>query len=155
MTGGASRDAEDELTPWSHHATIGAAASSGAFQLRQDVDALYRMLPVWLGEFMRLVDEGLIEPDAVDWFCCHYSAHSLREEMIRLATRAGCLIPEPRWYSNLATKGNVGAASIFLIIDDLLRSGDLRDGQKILLAVPESGQCIMAYAGLTVVGGNA
>ena len=62
------------------------------------------------------------------------------------------MIPEERWYSNLATKGNVGAASIFLILDDLMRSGDLLKGQKILLAVPESGQCIMAYAGLTVVG---
>lgn len=152
MTGGAARAPDGTLTPWSHHTSIGAAATAGAFQLRQDVDALYRMLPVWLGEFMRLVDEGLIETDKVDWFCCHYSAHSLREEMIRLATRAGCMIPEERWYSNLATKGNVGAASIFLILDDLMRSGDLREGQKILLAVPESGQCIMAYAGLTVVG---
>lgn len=152
MTGGVVRDADGAMLPWSHHATIGAAARAGAFQLRQDVDALYRMLPVWLAEFMRLVDEGLIDPQAVDWFCCHYSAQSLREEMIRLATRAGCMIPEERWFSNLATKGNVGAASIFLILDDLMRSGDLREGQNVLLAVPESGQCIMAYAGLTVVG---
>ena len=152
MTGGGVRRDDGTMQPWSHHTTIQSAASAGAFQLRQDVDALYRMLPVWMGEFMRLVDEGMIDPEAVDWFCCHYSAHSLREEMIRLATRAGCMIPEDRWFSNLATKGNVGAASIFLILDDLMRSGDLREGQNILLAVPESGQCVMAYAGLTVVG---
>lgn len=152
MTAGAVPGAAGQLRPWSHHADIGAAAQAGAFQLRQDVAALYRMLPVWLGEFMRLVDAGLIEPGAVDWFCCHYSAHSLREEMIRLATRAGCMIPEERWFSNLAEKGNVGAASIFLILDDLIRGGNLREGHKVLLAVPESGQCIMAYAGLTAVG---
>lgn len=152
MTAGAATGADGELLPWSHHDGIGAAAAAGAFQLRQDIAMLHRMLPVWLGEFMRLVDEGLIRPDAVDWFACHYSAHSLREEMIRLATRAGCMIPEERWFSNLADKGNVGAASIFLILDDLLRSGNLRQGQSIVLAVPESGQCIMAYAGLTVVG---
>ena len=152
MTAGAVTEDGGPLRPWSHHGDIGSAARAGAFQLRQDVAALYRMLPVWLGEFMRLVDEGLIEPDAVDWFCCHYSAHSLREEMIRLATRAGCMIPEDRWFSNLADKGNVGAASIFLILDDLMRGRKLREGQKVLLAVPESGQCIMAYAGLTAVG---
>ncbi len=152
MTGGAVRGADGRLTPWSHHATISGAAHAGAFQLRQDVDALYRMLPVWLGEFMRLVDEGLIDPDATDWFCCHYSAHSLREEMIRLATRAGCMIAEQHWFSNLTVRGNIGAASIFSILDDLIGSGNLREGQKLLLAVPESGQCIMAYAGLTVVG---
>lgn len=152
MTAGSVRDGDGALTPWSHHPDIHAAAQAGAFQLRQDVDALYRMLPVWLGEFMRLVDEGLIDSDAVDWFAIHYSAHSLREEMARLATKAGCMIPEERWYSNLATKGNVGAASIFLILDDLMKSGKLEEGQTVLCAVPESGQCVMAYAGMTVVG---
>ena len=155
MTGGVVREEDGSLTPWSHHATIGEAASRGAFQLRQDIGALHRMLPVWLGEFMRLVDTGRIDPAATDWFCCHYSAHSLREEMVALASRAGCLIPEERWFTNLYEKGNVGAASIFLMLDDLLASGRLEVGQTIVCAVPESGQCVMAYAGLTVVGAAA
>lgn len=151
MTGGAVRLNDGSLKPWSHYETIEQAGRQGAFQLRQDIDQLYKMLPVWLGEFMRLVDEELIVTDQIDWFCCHYSAHSLREEMIRLATKAGCMIPEERWYTNLYEKGNVGAASIFLILDDLIKSGKLEKGQKILLAVPESGQSIMSYAGLTVL----
>ena len=153
MTGGTVRGAEGVLTPWSLiEGGSAAAAKAGAFQLRQDVEALYRMLPVWMGEFMRLTDEGRIDPDAVDWFLCHFSAHSLREEMARLATKAGCMIPEERWFTNLYDKGNVGAAALFLLIDDLMRSGRLEPGQRILCAVPESGQCIMAFAGLTVVG---
>ncbi|MDF2117683.1 3-oxoacyl-[acyl-carrier-protein] synthase III C-terminal domain-containing protein [Roseiarcaceae bacterium H3SJ34-1] len=151
MTGGAVHDGNGAISPWSMNGDIGAAAKAGAFQLRQDVAALYRMLPVWLGEFMRLVDLGRIDPRAVDWFLCHFSAHSLREEMTQLATRAGCMIPAERWFTNIYDKGNVGAAAIFLMIDDLLRSGQLIHGQKILLAVPESGQCIISYAGLTVV----
>jgi 3-oxoacyl-[acyl-carrier-protein] synthase-3 len=152
MTGGAGKAADGGLTPWSLYPSSADAAEAGAFQLRQDVDTLYRMLPVWMGEFMRLVDDGRIDPHAVDWFLCHFSAHSLREEMVRLATRAGCLIPEERWFTNIYDKGNVGAAAIFLMIDDLMRSGRLRAGQRILCAVPESGQCIMAFAGMTVVG---
>jgi 3-oxoacyl-[acyl-carrier-protein] synthase-3 len=155
MTGGAVRGSDGALTPWSLTEGAPQAARAGAFQLRQDIDALYRMLPVWMGEFMRLVDDGRIAPDEVDWFLCHFSAHSLREEMVKLATRAGCMIPEERWFTNIYDKGNVGAAAIFLMIDDLLRSGKLEPGQRILLAVPESGQCIMAYAGLTVVGEKA
>lgn len=151
MRGGAV-DTGDGIKPWSHFDSAAAAAKAGAFQLRQDVELLHRMLPVWVGEFMRLVDEGRVDPARVDWFLCHYSAHSLREEMVRLADKAGCLIPEERWFTNLYEKGNVGAASIFLMIDDLMQSGRLRAGQKIVCAVPESGQCIMAYAGLTVVG---
>ena len=71
-----------------------------------------------------------------------------------MAERAGCMIPSERWFTNIYEKGNVGAASIFLLLDDLLNSGRLRDGQKIVCAVPESGRCIMAHAGLTVVHGE-
>ncbi len=155
MTGGAVRDDSGGLVPWSHFPTIGDAAQAGAFQLRQDIDALHRMLPVWLGELMRLVDEGRVDPMQVDHFLCHFSARSLRDEMVRLATRAGCMIPEERWFTNLYTKGNVGAASLFLLLDDLLRSGSLKAGQRVLCAVPESGQCVMSFAALTVVEGRA
>jgi 3-oxoacyl-[acyl-carrier-protein] synthase-3 len=154
MVGGAVRGENGALTPWSLAGGASAAAGQGAFQLRQDVHALQRMLPVWLGEFMRLVDIGRITPEAVDYFLCHFSAHSLREEMARLATNAGCMIPEERWFTNIYDKGNVGAAAIFLMLDDLLRSGRLKHGEQILLAVPESGQCIISYAGLTVVESN-
>jgi len=152
MTAGAAKGEDGALTPWSLHGGAIEAAAAGAFQLRQDISTLMPMLPVWLGEFMRLVDEGRIDPQGVDWFLCHFSAHSLREEMARLATRAGCMIPDERWFTNIYEKGNVGAAAIFLMIDDLMRSGRLLPGQRILCAVPESGQCIMAYAGMTVVG---
>jgi len=151
MTGGIACAADGARTPWSHHPSAAEAARRGAFTLRQDANALRAMLPVWLGELMRLVDEGRIGIDEVDWFVCHYSAHSLREEMIRLATRAGCMIPEDRWFTNLYEKGNVGAASLFLLLDDLLRSGRLTAGQTILCAVPESGQCLIGYARMTVV----
>jgi 3-oxoacyl-[acyl-carrier-protein] synthase-3 len=153
MTGGGAGE-DGALRPWSHFPSSAEAVKAGAFQLRQDVDALYRMLPVWMGEFLRHVDEGRIDPDGTDWFLCHFSARSLRQEMIRLATRAGAMIPEERWFTNLYDKGNVGAASMFLLIDDFLRSGLARPGQRVLCAVPESGQCIMAFAGLTVVEGG-
>lgn len=151
MTGGVACAEDGSRTSWSHHGSAFDAARAGAFTLRQDVGALKAMLPVWMGELMRLVDEGRIRTDEVDWFVCHYSAHSLREEMVRLATRAGCMIPEDRWFTNLYDKGNVGAASLFLLLDDLLRSGRLEVGQTILCAVPESGQCLMGYARMTVV----
>jgi 3-oxoacyl-[acyl-carrier-protein] synthase-3 len=138
-------------TPWSHFGSASEAARAGAFMLRQDLTALYAMLPVWIGELMRLIDEGRIAADEVDWFLCHYSAHSLREEMVKLATRAGCLIPEERWFTNLYEKGNVGAASLYLLLDDLMRSGRLGPGQTVLAAVPESGQCLIGFARFTVV----
>lgn len=134
MTGGGVRQ-DGGMKPWSHFAGSGEAAAAGAFQLRQDVDALYRMLPVWMGEFLRLVDDGRIDPMKTDWFLCHFSAHSLRQEMVRLATKAGAMIPEERWFTNLYDKGNVGAASMYLLIDDFLRSGLAEPGKRVLVAV--------------------
>ena len=154
MTGGAVRGANGTLTPWSHFPSIADAAAAGAFQLRQDIDALHRMLPVWVGELMRLIDDGRVNPATVDHFVCHYSAKSLRDEMVKLATRAGCMIDEERWFTNLHDKGNVGAASLFLLLDDLMNDARLKVGQKVLVAVPESGQCLMGYAGMTVVEGQ-
>jgi 3-oxoacyl-[acyl-carrier-protein] synthase-3 len=151
MTGGGVRQPDGTVQPWSHFGSSREAAEAGAFQLRQDAGLLHQMLPVWVGELMRLVDEGKIATEEVDWFLCHYSAHSLREEMVKLATRAGCMIPEEHWFTNLYEKGNVGAASLFLLIDDLMRSGRMAPGQTILCAVPESGRCLMGYARMTVV----
>ena len=64
---------------------------------------------------------------AIDWFLCHFSAHSLREEMVGWPPGRR-MIPEERWFTNLYDKGNVGAASLYLLIDDLLRSGRLEAG---------------------------
>ncbi len=52
----------------------------------------------------------------------------------------GVDIPQERWFTNLATKGNTGAASIYIINDELRRSGRLRTGQRLLCYVPESGR---------------
>ena len=51
---------------------------------------------------------------------------------------------------NLNKVGNVGAASIYLALNELIESGRLSKGERILLSVPESGRFSYAYAYLTV-----
>jgi 3-oxoacyl-[acyl-carrier-protein] synthase-3 len=62
----------------------------------------------------------------------------------------GMDIPMEKWFMNLAYVGNVGAASIYLALEELMNSGKLKKGNKILLSVPESGRFSYAYAYLTV-----
>ncbi len=50
-----------------------------------------------------------------------------------------------------ATKGNVGSASIYLMIDELLGSGRLKAGEGILCYVPESSRMSVYYFELEVV----
>ena len=50
------------------------------------------------------------------------------------------MIPEEKWFSNLYTKGNTGAASIFIMLEEAFSTGRFKKGDVILLMVPESGR---------------
>ena len=67
---------------------------------------------------------------------------------------ASFTIPQDKWFTNLHSKGNTGSASIYIMLDELFRSGQLRDGQRILCFVPESGRFTGAFMHLTVVGAS-
>jgi 3-oxoacyl-[acyl-carrier-protein] synthase-3 len=60
-------------------------------------------------------------------------------------------VPYERWFINLSTMGNVGAASSYLMVHELFKSGKLKKGERLLLLVPESGRFSYMYSMLTVV----
>lgn len=55
----------------------------------------------------------------------------------------------PYW-TNLRTTGNTGAASIYIMLDEFLRTQAVAVGDRILLFVPESGQFNYVLISLTV-----
>lgn len=56
----------------------------------------------------------------------------------------------PYW-TNLSTAGNTGAASIFIMLDEYLKTQPVITGDRILLFVPESGQFNFVLISLSVV----
>lgn len=141
-----------ELHPWSmYDSSPMEAVKSGAFILRQDFDLLYKLFPVWIGYYVELIERGLIVPKKIDYFLAHYSAHSLKKEMIRLLKKTDAMIDESKWFTNLYEKGNTGSASILIMLEELMNERKLESGSKILCFVPESGQCLIAFMLLTVV----
>lgn len=56
----------------------------------------------------------------------------------------------PYW-TNLRTVGNTGAASIFIMLDEYLKTQPVKAGDRLLLFVPESGQFNYVLISLTVV----
>lgn len=151
MFAGTQKNDPDELMPWSHYSSPSEAVEQGAMVLQQDFELLYRLFPAWLSYYIELIEEGLINLEQIDHFVGHYSAHSLRKEMIKLMEQADVMIPEEKWFTNLYSKGNTGSASIFIILEELLNEHRLKPGQKILCFVPESGRCIVSFVHLTVV----
>ena len=59
-------------------------------------------------------------------------------------------ITKEKWFTNLDKCGNVGAASIYMMIDDLWKSNKLKIGETILIAVPESARFTYVFAMFTV-----
>ncbi|MEZ5939415.1 MAG: beta-ketoacyl-ACP synthase III [Hyphomonadaceae bacterium] len=122
-----------------------AAHEAGAIALLQDFDLLKRVIRAWVGVYLKKVDEGRIAPDEIDWLLCHYSAESLRGEIVSLLENTAGMIPEEKWFSVLKQSGNVGSASIWVMLDAFMRSGKLQRGQKVLFVVPESGRAMVGF----------
>lgn len=96
-----------------------------------------------------LVKHGISAED-VTYFLPHMSSYFFEDKMYDEMARIGMEIPKEKWFTNLATKGNVGAASIYMMVDELFNSGKLKTGDKILLAVPESSRFSYVFSYLTV-----
>lgn len=153
MIAGQAPDKRDDLRKsWSFDPKgPGAAAVDGAIMLYQDMALLKRIIRAWVGEYLKLVDDGRVDPKGLDWLLCHYSAHSLREEIIRILRTTGGMIDEEKWFTNLPTAGNTGTASLFVMLDEFNRKGLARPGDKILCIVPESGRAIISFMMLTAI----
>jgi len=152
MSVGSSGRVEDERT-WQDYDTYADAEIAGALLLRQDVRLLDNILRMGVDGYLRLAQEGVSIPADVDHFLCHYSSHHFRNKILEMLDAAGVGIPEDRWWTNLYTRGNTGAASLFIMIDEFLRTDEVEisEGQTILCFVPESGRFNTTYMQLTVV----
>ncbi len=119
--------------------------------IKQDVKLLGQNI-VLLG-FNKLKDiiakKGLIVNE-IDYFLPHMSSEFFRSKIADFLDSNGLHIPNEKWFTNLTTIGNVGAGSIYLMIEELFNSGKLKKGQKILLAVPESSRFSYVFGLLTV-----
>ncbi|HEY4986136.1 MAG TPA: 3-oxoacyl-[acyl-carrier-protein] synthase III C-terminal domain-containing protein, partial [Bradyrhizobium sp.] len=151
MWAGASVENRTDLsTGWATQGPV-AAHAAGAIALLQDFELLKRVIRAWVGVYLEKVDAKRIVPEAVDWLLCHYSAQSLREEIVSLLEKTDAMIPQQKWFSNLPTVGNVGSASIWIMLEEFLRSGRLKRGEKVLCVVPESGRALVGFMMLEAV----
>ncbi|HJT62084.1 MAG TPA: beta-ketoacyl-ACP synthase III [Burkholderiales bacterium] len=126
--------------------------SMGADQrLRQDVRLLNEAVVDYtlVKPLQRVVAKRSLSADKVDWFLPHMSSEYFRRPVADGLARAGLPVPQERWFTNLVSVGNIGAAAIYLMLDELLRSGRIRAGQRLLCFVPESGRFSSGFMYLT------
>jgi len=149
-------DNKNEKEPtWLDYASFEEASAAGAINLKQDISLLDQVVKTGVAHYFRLIDRGLINVQEIDWLCCHYSSEYFKGPIKELMEKGGGEIAEEKWFSNLSTKGNTGAASIYIMLEELMNSGKLKVGQTILCMVPESGRFITSFMKLTVVSDKA
>lgn len=101
--------------------------------------------------FKPLYEKYNIKSSDIDYFLPHLSSEFFRFKIAEKLDANDITIPQEKWFTNLSTIGNVGAGSIFMMLEELLNSGKLKKGERIFLLVPESSRFSYMYALLTVV----
>ncbi|UXY16237.1 iron-containing redox enzyme family protein [Chitiniphilus purpureus] len=146
---------EDRSTSFLDFPSCSEAEAAGALSLRQDIRLLPHLFDVAIHEYVKLVEAGWVQPARIDHFLCHYSSAKFIPVVEDLLDKAGLSIPKERWYSNLASRGNTGAASIFVMLAEFLDTRSIRPGEQILCFIPESGRISAAYVLLEVEAADA
>ncbi|HMX80741.1 MAG TPA: beta-ketoacyl-ACP synthase III [Ferruginibacter sp.] len=119
--------------------------------IKQDVKLLSEhIVPLGGVGLKAALDKHGVKSDEVDYFLPHMSSHFFKDKIFQRLIENGNGIPYDKWFVNLSTVGNVGAASVYLMVDELYHSGKLKPGDKILLLVPESARFSYMYSLLTV-----
>ncbi|QFR50190.1 beta-ketoacyl-ACP synthase III [Sulfurimonas lithotrophica] len=123
------------------------------FSVKQDVKLLNEHITYYTVQkpLEMMLEENMFNPDEIDWFLPHYSSNYFRDEVYEKMKNASCDIPQEKWFTNLSSKGNTGSASIYIIIEELLKSGKVQKGHKLLCYIPESGRFSTAFMILEAV----
>jgi 3-oxoacyl-[acyl-carrier-protein] synthase-3 len=119
--------------------------------LSQDVAILGR----YMGPLSRRVLESALEEhgeslDSYTMVLPHMSSYYFEPTVKKIIGKLSQGQSVPYW-TNLRTAGNTGAASIFIMLDEYLKTQPVASGDRILLFVPESGQFNYVLISVTVV----
>lgn len=119
--------------------------------IKQDVKLLSEyIVPLGGLKLKELFETKGMKPEDITYFLPHMSSNFFKSKIYERLEYNGIGIPYEKWFVNLSTVGNVGAASVYMMVDELFRSGKLKKDDKILLLVPESSRFSYMYGLLTV-----
>jgi 3-oxoacyl-[acyl-carrier-protein] synthase-3 len=153
MYAGAIKREDGSLRGWREPDDPNETLRDGYFAVKQDVRLLNENIgPIAVKEtLMPIVKRRGLVADEITWFLPHMSSEYFRPRLVSELKNNGFDIPMERWFTNLATTGNIGSAAVYLMLDEMLYSGRLRRGDRLLCLVPESSRFSIYYIHLTVV----
>lgn len=125
--------------------------SQSILSIKQDVKLLSKNIVLYGGYGVKAaLDKHGVKSEEIDYFLPHMSSEFFKDKIYQQLIANGTGIMYDKWFVNLSQVGNVGAASVYFMVDELFHSGKLKTGDKIFLLVPESARFSYMYSLLTV-----
>jgi 3-oxoacyl-[acyl-carrier-protein] synthase-3 len=151
MYAGAEKNREGGLHPW-RDMSADELSNKSIFSLKQDVKILGENIVEKGTDFLaNIINKKNFDIEKINWFLPHLSSNFFREKIMQSVSSRGINIPAEKWFTNLSEVGNVGAASAYLMLEELMREKRIKKNQKILIMVPESARFSYSYIHLTAV----
>lgn len=148
---GAEKQGDGQLKSWLEFGHEEQNEKS-VLSIKQDVKLLSPNIVPLGGKILpELFERRGLNPDDITWYLPHMSSNFFKDKIYEEHIKLGHHIPYEKWFVNLSTVGNVGAASVYFMVDELFNSGKLKKGDKVFLLVPESSRFSYMYALLTAV----
>ncbi len=150
MYSGGEKLEDGSLKPWSDYSSEEWGKQS-LFSVKQDVKLLgEHILEKAVDSLKKAYEKHGISPADVDYYLPHISSNYFKQGFYDEMKDKGVEMPYDKWFLNLEKVGNIGSASIYIMLEELVHSGTLKKGDRILLFVPESARFSYTYAYLTV-----
>ncbi|MBW1297161.1 beta-ketoacyl-ACP synthase III [Aquimarina litoralis] len=150
MYAGGDKNEDGTIKPWSEYEPE-QWLSESVFSLKQDVKILDKYVVSKAVSSMKdAFEKNNLNFEEINYFLPHISSFYFEERLYNEMVDKGISIPKDKWFTNLERVGNVGSASIYLMVNELKNSGQLKKGDRILAMVPESGRFSYFHILLTV-----
>ena len=125
--------------------------SKSLLSIKQDVKLLSKnIIRLGFDKLSEILERRNRNVDELTYFLPHLSSFFFEKPIEEILQENNMEIPKEKWFTNLATKGNVGSGSIYLMVEELFNSGRLKKGDQLLLSIPESSRFSYVFCWLTV-----
>lgn len=108
---------------------------------KQDIRQLKKyIIKYWVDHIETVLAKHHVKAEEIDYVIPHVSSMFFYEKLNDEIAARNIALTKEKWFTNLTSVGNIGSAAIYVGLEELIRTKNIKQGDKILLLVPESGR---------------
>lgn len=117
---------------------------------KQDIRQLKKyIIKYWVDHIEAVLGKHHVKAQEIDYVIPHVSSMFFYDKLNEEIVSRGIALTKEKWFTNLTSVGNIGSAAIYVGLEEFIRTKEIKQGEKILLLVPESGRFSYGTALLT------